>query len=383
MAYSTPLEFIFPKTIGLLGCEARIDNIKRIDLENPQIVKVSTNYSNKIFAELWVTITLGTILRAAPRSHAIVWGLSDNHDFDARNFVARLPGLASAFLADKLLRDQNRSELTVSGVRRWIEQEKNGYISDLKGTDRSIVEFDSKRASILQDLTVKGDDIDEKAFYNLFLQIRSELEVWAVGDHKRREVNKSAMNDISEFLKELFENAYKHGRLGENLIQRMIPQLRFLRVRKIVESSRSRLLDRAANTIPLIREHIEAVMEGKKENVLIEVCVSDFGQGILDHFLASSTGKRISGRPRQTILERLLYENMTSESHDAQAGLGLPNALDAASRLRAFVSLRTAEFWYARSFADRTSDHVLAPVVEGPRGEVAGTHWQFLWAPPD
>lgn len=382
MASSATQEIAFPKSIRLLDCEERIEGSNTIDPHQPLVVKVSTNYPNTIFTDLWVTMALGTILRTAPRSRAIVWGISDNHNFNAPNFVARLPGLVAAFMAEKLLRDQGRSEISVSEARQWIESVQDGYVSDIKGTDRSIVELDSTRASVLQELTAAGDEIDEKAFFNLFLQIRNELEVWAIGDQTQKEANKPAMDDISEFLKELFENAYKHGRLGESLLQRMIPQVRFLRVRKIVEANRSRLLDRAANTMPIVQEHIEAVMEGKKQNALIEVCVSDFGLGILDYFLASPTGQRISKGTRPAVLERLLYENVTSESHDPHAGLGLPNALDASRRLRAFVSLRTAEFWYARSFADCPSDHVLYPVNEGARGKVAGTHWQFLWAPP-
>lgn len=379
---STP-DFDFPWAIGLSDCEAIIEAAGEIDRSESPIVRVSSKYKSTIFGDLWVTMALGTIFRAAPKSRAIVWGLSDNHKFDAARFSTGLPGLASAFMTAKLLRDQSHAELDVSDVRQWIEQDQNGYVSDIRGTDRTIIELDSTRASCLKDLAAPGAEIDAKAFLTLFLQIRRELEVWAIGDDERKDANKSAMRDISEFLKELFENAYKHGRLGESLLQRMIPQLRFLRVRKIVEPNRQRLLDRTANTIPLIREYVEAVMEGKKENALIEVCVSDFGQGILDYFLGSPTGRRISKGSRQSILERLLYENLTSESHDPQAGLGLSNALNASRRLRAFVSLRTAEFWYARSFANQPTDHYLNRVDDGPRGKVVGTHWQFLWAPPD
>ena len=286
-------------------------------------------------------------------------------------------------MAARLLRDQSHAELEVSEVRQWIERDQSGYVSEIRGTDRTIIELDSTRASSLIDLTASGAEIDEKTFLNQFLQIRRELEVWAIGDDQRKDCNKSEMRDIAVFLKELFENACKHGRLGESLLQRMIPQLRFLRVRKVVEPNRDRLLGRTANSIPLIREYVEAVMEGKKENALIEVCVSDFGQGILDYFLASPTGRRVSKGSRQSNLERLLYENLTSESHDPQAGLGLPNALNASRRPRAFVSLRTAEFWYARSFADRPTDYYLNSVYDGPRGKVVGTHWQFLLAPPD
>ena len=167
-------------------------------------------------------------------------------------------------MAGKLLRDQSHAELNVSDVRRWIEQDQNGYVSDIRGADRTIVELDSMRASALQDLAASSAEIDEKAFYTLFLKIRKELEVWAIGDDEQKVANKSAMEDISEFLKELFENAYKYGRLWESLLQGMIPQLRFLRARKIVEPNRQRLLDRAGNTIPLIREYVGSCY-GRKE----------------------------------------------------------------------------------------------------------------------
>lgn len=383
MSTVAPHTFTFPKTISLLDCEHIVDSIEKLDQNAVSNIKVSTNYTNKLFADLWVTIALGTILRRAPRSRVVAWGLSNKHQFDPTNFVARLPGLTSAVMAEKLLRDQSHLELSVSDVCRWIEEEKRGYVSDIRGTDRLIVEFDSKRASVLQSLVASDDEIDERAFSALLLQMRSELEIWAIGNDSKRESNKSAMDDISQFIKELFDNAYKHGRLGESLLQRMIPQLRFLRVRKIVEPSRQRLLGRTANTIPPIKEYVEEVMKGKTENALLEVCISDFGQGILDNFLSSPTGQRISKTYRQSTLERLLYENLTSQSHDPQAGLGLPKALDASRRLRAFVSLRTSEFWYARSFAHCPKDSLLNPVENRPHGRVSGTHWQFLWAPPE
>ena len=383
MAPSSPLNFDFPGTIGLPECEEIIEAAGTLHRSASPIVRVSSNYKSTIFGDLWVTMALGTIFRVAPESRAVVWGLSDNHKFNAARFSTSLPGLASTFMAVRLLRDQSHAELEVSEVRQWIERDQNGYVSDIRGADRTIIELDSTRSSSLKDLTASGAEIDEKAFLNLFLQIRQELEVWAIGNDQRQDINKSEMRDIAVFLKELFENSYKHGRLGESLLQRMIPQLRFLRVRKIVEPNRDRLLCRTENSIPLIREYVEAVMEGTKENALIEVCVSDFGQGILDYFLASPTGRRVSRGSRQSTFERLLYENLTSESHDPQAGLGLPNALSASRRLRAFVSLRTAEFWYARSFADQPTDYYLNRVYDGPRGKVVGTHWQFLLPPPD
>ena len=225
-------------------------------------------------------MALGTIFRVAPESRAVVWGLSDNHKFNAARYSTSLPGLASTFMAVRLLRDQSHAELEVSEVRQWIERDQNGYVSDIRGPDRTIIELDSTRSSSLKDQTASGAEIDEKAFLNLFLQIRQELEVWAIGDDQRQDINKFEMRDIAVFLKELFEKSYKHGRLGESLLQRMIPQLRFLRLRKIVKPNRDRLLGRTENSIPLIPEYVEAVMEGTKENALIEVCVSDFGQGI-------------------------------------------------------------------------------------------------------
>ena len=214
MASSTPPNFDFPGTIGLPECEAIIEAAANIDRSASPIVRVLSNYKSTIFGDLWVTMVLGTIFRAAPESRAVVWGLSDNHKFDAERFSTSLPGLASTFMAARLLRDQSHAELQVSEVRQWIEREQSGYVSEIRGTDPTIIELDSTRASSLIDLTASGAEIDEKTFLNQFLQIRRELEVWAIGDDQRKDSNKSEMRDIAVFLKELFENAYKHGRLG-------------------------------------------------------------------------------------------------------------------------------------------------------------------------
>jgi hypothetical protein len=82
------------------------------------------------------------------------------------------------------------------------------------------------------------------------------------------------------------------------------------------------------------------------------------------------------------VFEELIYKNLTSNSLDPAAGHGIFNALHAARKLGAFVSIRTNEFWRAQNFAGKTTGIELKNIANQPLGKVAGTHWQFIWAPP-
>ena len=80
--------------------------------------------------------------------------------------------------------------------------------------------------------------------------------------------------------------------------------------------------------------------------------VSDFGYGIVDHFLSSQRGAQYRGYDRRKLLHKLIHEELTS-SNDPGAGKGIQKALVAAREMRGFVSVRTGEFWLAQSFLTR------------------------------
>lgn len=114
---------------------------------------------------------------------------------------------------------------------------------------------------------------------------------------------------------------------------------------------------------------------------LVEASISDFGLGIVDGFQASAAGYGPDA-DRLELLEQLIYGRLTSKSNDTSAGLGIQNALDAARRMNAFVSLRTAEFWMAVSFLPEKPEARLVHLGMAPHPPVAGTHWQIFWPQP-
>jgi hypothetical protein len=110
----------------------------------------------------------------------------------------------------------------------------------------------------------------------------------------------------------------------------------------------------------------------------MEAAVSDFGPGIIDHFLSSDRGGLFRGDDRRTVLHSLVHDTLSS-TPDPAAGRGLPNVLKAARSMGAFLSLRTGEFWIAQNFSDPAAPLLLNDIHESRLGKISGTHWQFLW----
>ena len=54
---------------------------------------------------------------------------------------------------------------------------------------------------------------------------------------------------------------------------------------------------------------------------------------------------------RLTLLRQLVEGKASSKGSMSGGGLGLPNAMNALSELKAFISLRSEEFWMYRDFS--------------------------------
>lgn len=361
------------------------DQIREIDqLRGARKVRalVASHYSRDVLTDVWSAVALGTFFSKAEQPVAVAWGYSPQHPFDARKFALSPPGLVATALGGQLLREGSDHPENTSDVIKWIETELEGYVSDAKGSERVIVEFDDKRALRLSGRSGNKQHIDRRAFHDTVLSIRRDLEIWfrRTGASPARTLHDQSLESLTEFIKELFENAYQHGRRPDEA-GRTNPSLRFIRFRKIVGDPRL-LYRRAGESTPILQSFVSDSLAHKRESGFLEICISDFGRGILDTFLATPAGKSHQSRERHQVLDQLLYENLTSNSLDPAAGHGINNAMLAARRLRSFVSLRTNEFWLARSFASDAAAQHLADVSTQPLGKVSGTHWQFIWAPP-
>ncbi len=343
-------------------CEQLVGRANAIGLVTPPRIDLSTNYSDSPFSEGWAAIAVGSILRAAPNSDVIVLGATDSERSFLHRFVQTPPGLVASAMATNIW-DHQRKPLALQSVLSEDIAETRGVFHK-PNKALTLVELGGERAETLRRLADRTGDM-AVAFTFLMSRMRERLELgW---------LDTSTNDDFNELLWELYDNAHRHGGT-ESAESRSV---RFVHVRRIVGQSRPLLLRRAENAMPILRNHLHANTLGRRD-ALLEISVSDFGPGILDHFLASPAGGRTSA-PRAEILEQLLFSSLTSQPLDPEAGKGLPKALRAARALRAFVSVRTGEFMYVASFAGNGEDFRLQR-VEGIDAKVTGTHWHLVWS---
>ena len=205
-------------------------------------------------------------------------------------------------------------------------------------------------------------------FKDLILRFRRDLELgyknYGQGVHDRGDIG-----ILTRFLGELHDNAFRYSRTTSHnsVSQRGI---RYVRLRAHLGTNKKELVSRARNN-PIVEDYLDRNATAG----VMEASVSDFGIGIVDHFLSSQHGQIYRSHDRRELLERLVHSSLSS-SIDPAAGHGLPNVLDAARDIHALVSLRTGEFWLSQSFlkseaAKRLED---VPSAGGKRAMVAGTH---------
>ncbi len=332
--------------------------------------RVSSDRRSSYFKDIWSAMAVATGLRSGVPARVTAWGLQNWSKLDDEDgFALSYPGIAALQLGADVLTDGKRPEpLDPARVKRRLSDA--GGILGTGARQRTVVELDPglSRATAL----VSGAG-SRNSFFEFVREILRSLEIGAMARKKVGIVGEhAAKGTILEFLYELHANAVEHGRAASNV--------RFLRLQKHLYPSRTQALRHAAKFAELTT-YLEAQPERPSNRLfnLVEASVTDFGPGILDGFLATFAGEGYRQLPRATLLEDLLYKQLSSKS-DPNAGLGISNALAAALEIGAFVSLRTAEFWLV--MRGRLDEHPRLSFREGDFARVPGTHWQLLLPDP-
>jgi len=331
------------------------------------VLRVASQFGAEFFADIWVAILVGTICRRHYFDSKIIsWGQRERGP--GSTFAASLPGLTAIQLSDKVRTDVTDQPIDIDEIEYDINR-RGGILEPISGKVRTLVEFDPQ-SSIAPTLRAKTARERERLFTNLILMFRQDLEL----GYKQYGISVHSQYDIgilTKFLTELHDNAFlysrtmSHGGLS-------LRGLRIVRIRAHLAATEDELIARAANN-PLIQKYLH----NKRMLGVMEAAISDFGHGIVDHFLSSETGAGYEGHERRELLHALVHKPLSSQT-DPGAGHGLPNVLKAARSMGAFISLRTGEFWLAQSFSDPEAPADLVD-VPGDRAKVAGTHWQLLW----
>lgn len=166
----------------------------------------------------------------------------------------------------------------------------------------------------------------------------------------RKPVNYREMEiALHSFVYEVFQNTFEHGRYSVK--GELISGLRYLRIRTYIGKLDE--LCRRAEGFPELKKFISRHDNDRQKTLrFMEFSVSDAGQGIVSHYINSSSRPVKSFDERKALLHDLIGANTSSKEKISGVGLGLPNAMKALSKLKAFISLRTEEFWMYRDFND-------------------------------
>ena len=371
---------------SLMEVERHLSNLDQTTGQE-YILRLATKTSNEIFADIWAAILTGTVCcHASGNVEILTWGYQSlKSDIRRTNFAFTLHGLVALQLAESVVTDTHRVPVDGDAVEELVSITQKGILETKGGSTRTLVEFDPQQATALalQDSSI-SKNLDRQTtrrrlFHQLLLNFRKALEV----GNLRRNINPigvGAIGSLATFISELHDNAYEHGRLtpGDSSRNRNI---RFFRLKKHIANTSEQMIDKSLNFNKL-SNYMKHMSKGHGQQVFIEASVSDFGLGIVDHFLISKNGRFYASHKRNELLHSLLHENLSAKSGDPAAGYGIQHALRAAKKLSGFVSLRTGEFWLAQSYADPSSPTKLVAVDKEHHPAVAGTHWQFIWPNP-
>lgn len=364
---------------GLPEAEALLADLETQDFADGEKIAVELllpSQSSAILADTWLGIATGSCAATQP-TRVVARGFQEL-DTDSQLFST--PAGLAALQGAMLVAPEGAKKEPVD-AKKIVSQliARDGGLVATRGGGQILFEADPDFpvASILRAGTPIAKEPSERRqmFTQLVLDLRRRVEIGAL----RRmidPVSEGPAGAVGRFLFELHENGLEHG--SRDPTGKRIRGARMLRVRKHVANRPEELIARHGGF-----PELEAYLGKLRTNALVEATISDFGPGVIDGFLASTAGSNHAGRERRELLDSLLFERLSSKGTDPASGLGIQRALRAAAQMQAFVSVRTAEFWLAASYAEEGRARRLRDVVGAQRrARVRGTHWQILWPQP-
>ena len=346
------------------------------DLAQPRFrarVASGANAPDASFREEWASIALASLdSRLCHEGTAVAWGIPDWEDSSADNsrLAAKLPyqpaGLYAIGSGLPITTDSTPPvPLDPERVIQSIRDER--FVLGRDGSShRLVVEFDARVRTVPE---LRSDPIlARRKFRRWIVQERQKLEI--NGNQRDQRIgDEGAAGCLADFLFELRMNGLQYAASAGHV--------RTLKLKKRSFPNRGAAV-KWAKGFPQLANYIEREYPRSGETYLIEAAVSDYGPGIVDGFLHSPRGKDWPDVDRRDLLRQLLLTPLSSNWSDPGAGYGIQDALKAASRLSAFVSLRTGEFW---AYQDPSEPSVvdLSNCSDSPLAKVPGTHWQLVY----
>jgi len=300
---------------------------------------IARDFGAGLFVESRVVALMATAFRAGELT-VVDWTSATTAGWRER-FEQTLSGVAAVFYASRIRPSAGAGfrDLDAVSLRRKL-------------LDRSGV---AERGSAARTATVFAPDAGGRPTQPLVLADLSSREEFvrtfvarmntsfgdqgAYSDASRPTDEKS----LGEFVFEVFQNTLQHGCIDGD---RYLDGVRYVHNRRHILFKRD-LVARATGFGEL-QEFLSRTAERTGQSRYLEVSVGDHGLGMVDRFLQTRQDyARFGGSSdrRLRLLLKIVDESLSSKLTQRGAGEGLSNALAAAGRLGAFVSIRTGEHW--------------------------------------
>lgn len=364
----------------LFTLETKLTGAGTIEIGKPITVRLSRKLRPDFFGESRVAALLATL----SQRYALTvcdWHNEWKENEIEEHFRTSLVGITAALYSNRLTnvpgmefpnsRDVLLERVAVAGG--ILEPKTSGA----RGTSITFCAFDPDWS---EPAAFAGTLYRKELFKKTFGKYRAKyLEVGKGITHTS--ATRKADDRLGDFIFELYQNSYEHGRLGVD--NKPVNGMRYVRLRKHIDR-KDRFLERAKGFEELTSYLMEVVPEGE-EFKFYEVAISDHGLGMIGRFLQTRpdmTRKTESSDERSALLNELLTQPLTSKRDYPGAGYGLQRALRAISSLQGFISLRTDQEWLCGHSAQRDASLVTTGLRkvqwQSEPVSIAGTHFNIL-----
>lgn len=365
----------------LLMLEAIGASIQALPPHEPVEIRLARKLGSQFFKESRIASLLGSVARAGRHLTVSDWYNEWREADISSYFQHSLPGMAAATYAGRIC---NLTGAELPTPQRTLRQEVAlaGGILEPKehggrGNSITFCSFDGESGESLVFATAIGNPSELKRLFHLY---RKRYLETGTGESFSEQTRK-ADDALTNFIYEVYQNSFEHGRLDGGNAE--LFGLRFFRLRKHIDFRKESFLNHAEG-FPALRDYLELRTPNAGSFKYYEISISDHGMGLVDRFLATRPdyAATASTMARVDLLNSLLTSPLTSNKDIPGAGYGLPRALAAVEKLEGFLSLRTDCYWQYGSYTGREMglDKVGLRAVETTEqlSKVAGTHINIL-----
>lgn len=383
---SMPLEIRIPTDAKLIDLETCLDQIASAPSGTNFSLTLPRNITGRICGPSWVV----AVLLTAARRGAVK--INDTHHLwdpaETERYLQSLEPLAALTYATEFVNTRGEP-CPLPPATRWqqigeaggvLEPQSEPGTTDVLGKSLTIAALDPHlpEPGIFAGYTSKKDVfikwLQRLRLLRTFLSQLPPLEIVP------GRPGVTAQYRLAEYIYEAYSNTYEHANKTHD--NRTIPGLRYIRLRKHIATSGSRVLE-YADGFPALATYLQRIAASAQPTTLFcEIAVGDQGIGIIDHFVqACPQWSAAANDPAQRlgVLRMILRKSLSSKRTIKGAGGGLQNVAAACEALRAFVTIRTDRYWLFSSYPGDETPKVWEEATPGRAlAPVSGVHFSCL-----